>query len=288
MLCPGFIDPHTHYDAQLLWDPLATPSNLHGVTTIIGGNCGFTLAPLAPGDADYTRRMMAKVEGMPLEALEQGVDWTWDSFAEYLDRLDGTLGVNAGFLVGHCALRRRVMGADAVGNEATPEQLDAMIDVLQRVARAPAASGSPRRCRARTPTATASPSPRAGRHATSSSRSRRPCREHEGTTLEYASDGCLDGFTDDDIEFMIDFSRTGDRPLNWNVLTDRQPRARPLPHAARGDGPVRRGRRPGRRPHHADPGRHEHELPHVLRAQHDAGLGRHPGPPARRAHGQAS
>src|SRR5687768_6311257 len=97
VLAPGFVDPHTHYDAQLFWDPFATPSNVHGVTSVIGGNCSFALAPLHDVDADYTRRLMAKVEGMPLEALEQGVPWTWESFGEYLDALEGRIALNAGF-----------------------------------------------------------------------------------------------------------------------------------------------------------------------------------------------
>ena len=95
IVMPGVVDPHTHYDAQLFWDPLASPSNVHGVTTIIGGNCGFTLAPINAEDADYIRQMMAKVEGMPLAALENGVPWNWSTFGEYLDRFEGRLGVNA-------------------------------------------------------------------------------------------------------------------------------------------------------------------------------------------------
>src|SRR3954469_17651807 len=130
VVCPGFVDLHTHYDAQLFWDPFATPSNVHGVTSVIGGNCGFTIAPIKPEDADYMRRLLARVEGMPLAALENGIEWNWRSFGEYLDRLDGNLGVNAGFLVGHCAVRRFVMGPESVGNEASPEQIKAMQELL--------------------------------------------------------------------------------------------------------------------------------------------------------------
>jgi len=218
MLTPGFIDPHTHYDAQLLWDPTASPSSMHGFTTIIGGNCGFTLAPLNPGDGDYTRRMMAKVEGMPLVALEEGIEWNWESFAEYLARFDGNLAINAGFLVGHCALRRKVMGPDAVGSQPTDEQMQAMKDLLAESIQAGGLGFSTTRARTHSD---GDGEPVASRWAEEPELLALAgvVSEHPGTTLEFASDGCLDGFDDAEVEFMIRFSKAGNRPLNWNVLT---------------------------------------------------------------------
>ena len=217
-VAPGFIDPHTHYDAQLLWDPTASPSSVHGVTTVIGGNCGFTLAPLVPGDADYLRKMMAKVEGMPLAALEHGTDWAWETFAEYLARLDGNISVNAGFLVGHCAIRRYVMGGEATGNAAAPEQVTAMRAELSAAIRAGALGFS----------FTNSTSHSDGEGEAVASRWATPdelialCAEtgkHEGTTLEGIVPGCLDRFADDEIELLARMSAAANRPMNWNVLT---------------------------------------------------------------------
>ncbi|MEU9864480.1 D-aminoacylase [Streptomyces sp. NPDC047971] len=221
VLTPGFVDPHTHYDAQLFWDPFATPSMNHGVTTVAGGNCGFTLAPLhpeRPEDADYTRRMMSKVEGMALKALEEGVDWTWSSFAEYLDALEGRIAVNAGFMVGHCALRRYVMGAEAVGGQPTPEQLDAMVGLLKGAMDAGAWGLST------TQSSTHSDgdgAPVASRHAAPAEliALSRAVGEHEGTQLEAILAGCLDQFSDEEIDLFVDMTAAAGRPLNWNVLT---------------------------------------------------------------------
>jgi N-acyl-D-aspartate/D-glutamate deacylase len=218
VVTPGFVDPHTHYDAQLFWDPAASPSNVHGVTTIIGGNCGFTLAPIKERDADYIRRMMAKVEGMPLPALETGVDWNWETFADYLQRLEGNLGVNAGFLVGHCALRRYVMGEESVGNEADDGQVDAMVKVLKESIEAGGLGFST--------TLSKTHSDGDGEPVPSRWSSRdevlalcRATGEHQGTTLEGIVDGCLDQFEDDEIELLTDMSVAANRPINWNVLT---------------------------------------------------------------------
>ncbi|MFD0367706.1 amidohydrolase family protein [Streptomyces sp. NPDC127114] len=221
VLAPGFVDPHTHYDAQLFWDPYATPSMNHGVTTVAGGNCGFTLAPLHPGrpaDADYTRRMMSKVEGMALAALEEGVDWTWSSFGEYLDALEGRIAVNAGFMVGHCALRRYVMGADAVGGQPTAQQLRQMVDLLKQAMDAGAWGLST------TQSSTHSDgdgAPVASRHAEPAEliALSRAVGEHDGTQLEAIVAGCLDQFSDAEIDLFVEMSAAAGRPLNWNVLT---------------------------------------------------------------------
>jgi N-acyl-D-aspartate/D-glutamate deacylase len=230
VVTPGFVDPHTHYDAQLFWDPSASPSNVHGVTSIVAGNCGFTLAPLRPGDGDYLRRMMARVEGMPLAALENGVDWSWEGFDQYLDRLDGGgIGVNAGFMVGHCALRRYVMGEDAIGKPASPEQIDAMVALLHEAIGAGGLGFST------TLSSTHSDGdgrPVASRHATTDELLAlcRAVGEHEGTVLEGAFEGGLDKFSDDEVELVADMAAAAGRSINWNVLTvdsavpDRVPR----------------------------------------------------------------
>jgi N-acyl-D-aspartate/D-glutamate deacylase len=132
-LAPGFIDLHTHYDCQLFWDRHATPSPWHGVTTVVMGNCGFTLAPCRPTDRDTIMRLLSFVEGMPLDTLRAAIPWKWESYGEYLDAIEqGGLGVNVASFIGHSAIRLNVMGAAALERAATAEERAAMAALVRQ------------------------------------------------------------------------------------------------------------------------------------------------------------
>src|SRR3954447_18243600 len=142
VVAPGIVDPHTHYDPQLTFEPYATSSCFHGVTTVVAGNCGFSVAPLRPGDGDWLIQLFARVEGMDASALG-GIPFDgFESFPEYLHSLDGKIGVNAAFYIGHCAVRRYVMGDACQEREATDAEIDEMCAIVAGAMRAGAAGFS--------------------------------------------------------------------------------------------------------------------------------------------------
>ena len=132
VVAPGFIDIHTHYDAQLQFEPTASPSSWHGVTTVAVGNCGFSLAPCHPADVRWTLDMLSRVEGMSADALAAGVSFGGGSMADFLAGLDGAVGVNVMAYAGHCALRRYVMGEAASEREATAGEIADMQTLLRQ------------------------------------------------------------------------------------------------------------------------------------------------------------
>lgn len=132
VVAPGFIDPHTHYDAQLCFDPYAFPAIEHGVTTVVPGNCSLSLAPLRTDQRDAFSRMFRLIEEMPEAAFEAGVDWRWgESFGGWLDALAGNIALNVAPLVGHSVLRMYVMGSEAQCRVATDPEISAMCDLLR-------------------------------------------------------------------------------------------------------------------------------------------------------------
>jgi N-acyl-D-aspartate/D-glutamate deacylase len=131
VVAPGFIDVHTHYDAQVFWDPDLTPSSWHGVTTVVMGNCGFGIAPTRPSDRNTVARILENVEGMTLEALDAGIPWSFETFPEYLDAVSALpLRINAAAFVGHTPVRQYVMGDAATERAATEGEVRAMARIV--------------------------------------------------------------------------------------------------------------------------------------------------------------
>jgi N-acyl-D-aspartate/D-glutamate deacylase len=138
LVTPGFVDVHTHYDGQVTWDDVLDPSGGHGVTTVVMGNCGVGFAPVRPGAEQWLIGLMEGVEDIPGTALAEGMDWSWESFPEYLDALDGrTLSVDVGAQVAHGAVRAYVMGERGARNEpATPDDVAAMARIVREAVEA--------------------------------------------------------------------------------------------------------------------------------------------------------
>jgi N-acyl-D-aspartate/D-glutamate deacylase len=265
VVAPGFVDSHTHHDAQILWDPTASPSPFHGVTTVIGGNCGFTIAPLGrssplegplgpgsplegplgpgsplegplgpgsplegplgpgsplegplgPGAVEYLLPMLARVEGMPIDALRAGPAWDWVSFADYLGLIEGRTALNAGFLVGHSALRRVVMGDDAVGAAADDAQIAAMCLLLDESITG-GGLGFSSSLAATHHDADGNPVPSRFAEPAELLALARVLRNKPGTFV--ALNPGITPFGDDDISFITDMALAARRPLTWNAL----------------------------------------------------------------------
>src|SRR5437879_11814869 len=138
-LSPGIVDIHTHYDAQLTWDPFATPSTSLGVTTVVIGNCGFTIAPCRPQNRDLIMRNLTHVEGMSLDAMRAGIQWDFESYPEYLGAMERRGVVpNVASLVGHSSVRTYVLGEEAASRTAT----DAEIAEMKRIVREAVKAGA--------------------------------------------------------------------------------------------------------------------------------------------------
>ena len=215
IVAPGFVDVHTHFDAQVFWDTTLSPSPLHGVTTVISGNCGFTIAPLEAEHGDYMMEMLARVEGMPLTSLQEGVPWNWRSFGEYLDAIDGTLMPNAGFLVGHSAIRRTVMGERSVGELASEGELQSMKELLAESISAGGLGFSSSWAKTHND---ADGEAVPARHA-SETELIELCsvlRDSDAVALEFIP--TIERFDNEVYQLLTDMSVAADKPLNWNVI----------------------------------------------------------------------
>jgi N-acyl-D-aspartate/D-glutamate deacylase len=219
IVAPGFIDIHTHYDAQITWDPWVRPHSQHGVTTYICGNCGFALAPVTPKALQYLVPMLAKVEGIPLASLVEGAKLNWSSTREMLAYLDGKVGVNIGFMTGHSTLRATVMEGRAISNDTTRADIEQMKKLLNQALSEGSLGFSSSHIETH--------KDHQGEDVPSLHASREELLElmsvvkgYEGTTTGYVLTGRPP--SDDDMRFMAQVSLASGRPYSWPLLTHGQ------------------------------------------------------------------
>ena len=226
LVTPGFVDIHTHYDAQLDWDPTASPASWHGVTTLLTGNCGFTLAPSRPEDVGWLLSMLSRVEGMSGDALAAGVTFRGGSVGDFLANLDGRIGVNVGANVGHCAVRRFVMGDDASERTATDDEIDQMRDLVRAAMRDGAVGFTSSQLELHVahdgrgvPSNYASPDELVALTGV--------LAEFGRGSIEFIPRTFLVGYDDADRDLVLRMARTSGRPVHLNTLTA-------MPHAPDG------------------------------------------------------
>jgi N-acyl-D-aspartate/D-glutamate deacylase len=218
---PGFIDVHTHYDAQVFWDPCLSPSSLHGVTTVIGGNCGFSIAPLSDHDNGYILRMLAEVEAIPAAALEAGASWKWRSFAEYLDAVEAARpALNFGVMAGHSALRRAALGERHTDPDPGDHAISEMRALL-REALSAGALGFSSSWNSLHKDGEGEPVPSRFSRSEELVALAGEVAAFPGTQIEFIP--TVGAFTDEHIETMIAMSLAAERTLNWNVLIPENP-----------------------------------------------------------------
>jgi N-acyl-D-aspartate/D-glutamate deacylase len=217
VVTPGFIDVHTHYDVQLDWDPLATPSSWHGVTTAIAGNCGFTLAPAKPQDVQWLAAMLSRVEGMSPAALAEGLAFSGGGFGDYWRRFEGRLGINVGSFVGHSAIRRFVMGDEASDRAATVAEIAAMQDLVRQAMREGAMGFSTSQIDVHVgDDGREVPS----NHATAEEivALASVLAEFERGAVEIIPRSFAEGYDDADRKLLLDIYRVSGRPIELNIL----------------------------------------------------------------------
>jgi N-acyl-D-aspartate/D-glutamate deacylase len=226
LVTPGFVDIHTHYDAQLHWDPTASPASWHGVTTLLTGNCGFTIAPAKPDDLEWLLLMLSRVEGMSADALASGVTFRGGSLGDFLAGLDGAIGVNVGANVGHCAVRRYVMGDDASERTATDDEVAAMQELVRAAMRDGAIGFTSSQLELHVahdgrgvPSNHAAPEELIALAGV--------LKEFGRGSIEFIPRTFLNGYSDDDRALMLAMARASGRPVHLNTLTA-------MPHAPEG------------------------------------------------------